>query len=197
MHVYREPQTGDSATQVLTETFTLAVLLSGGVDRAEAAMLEAIQQVDPERCCDRELRQLSLRAASRAGREDATEEGAPGFPVELTRVLRLPAGLRECFVLRVLAGLSSEECADLNVFQADEGAWAAARELGKMRSSESCGGSIPRGTARQAATDVEDRFGVAQASGPVLLFGYLAIHEENHTGREARATRNEQKQECR
>src|SRR5579863_549529 len=31
----------------------------------------------------------------------------------------------------------------------------------------------PCAPARQAATDVEGRFGVAQASGPVLLFDYL------------------------
>jgi len=146
MHMYMEPQKGNSAAdQVLTETFTLAVLLSGGVDRAEAAMLEAIQQVDPGRCCDRELRKLSLRAAIRAGRDNAPAGGAPGFPVELTRVLRLPAGLRECFVLRVLAGFSSAECADLSVFRADDGACAAAKELGKMRGAESGRRSVRRG----------------------------------------------------
>jgi DNA-directed RNA polymerase specialized sigma24 family protein len=33
--------------------------------------------------------------------------------LNLQRVLRLPTNLRHCFVLRVLAGLSRQDCADL------------------------------------------------------------------------------------
>jgi hypothetical protein len=140
MLTYIEPETDARITdRELNNTFTLAVLLSGGERQAEAAILDAIGQVKCAELSDHELRRLSLRAAIAIGRKQLPQgaiEDSANLPAELNRVLRLPTRLRQSFVLRSLAGFSAADCEALGVYGVDEAVQDAARELSEMRVGE-------------------------------------------------------------
>ncbi|HME09518.1 MAG TPA: hypothetical protein VKG25_20840 [Bryobacteraceae bacterium] len=148
MHTFAEPEIAvPAADEALQRTFMLTLLLGGGVQQAEAAMLEAIRQTQREQLSNQELHRQSLKAAIAAGDElpqrSGTIEGMSlALPPELCRVLLLPAHLRHCFVLRMLARYSSEDCAELNVLDADEGACSAMKELARIRKAECRQGSL-------------------------------------------------------
>ena len=89
----------------LGKAFTVALLLSAGVQRAEAAVLAAVGQLDPDQVCDDEFIGACVKHATmpQTRSTDRLEpvENAP-LPIELKRILLLPTYLRHSFVLRVL-----------------------------------------------------------------------------------------------
>jgi hypothetical protein len=91
----------------------MAHLLTGNIDQAERATMEALDSWNPDRQTGAMLFRSVLDAAARAEIKDAA--GRPGscFPGELRAVLGLEAQPRRCFVLRVLVGLPVEACARL------------------------------------------------------------------------------------
>ncbi len=99
------------------ESFTTLLLLTGGVARAEDAMLEAIEVTDAENISDEVLLREGVAAALRQAPDQNPENGddaaSTALPGALIRVLHLPAHLRHCFVLRILASFSRAECAQL------------------------------------------------------------------------------------
>jgi hypothetical protein len=137
--------------EALSKAFTTALLLTGSVERSEAAVLESIRWLNlDDDAAGEKLIRGALKAA--IARECEIVEQRPGeldyalslLPLELRRVLRLPADLRHCFALRVLAGLPRNVCApllNLEIRQVEEAAGFAAQMLAGICEEE----------ARQAA----------------------------------------------
>jgi DNA-directed RNA polymerase specialized sigma24 family protein len=123
--------------QSLGTSYRTILLLAGSVARAERAMLEAIQAMDPDELSNEGLFRCAITAAVTATREAPARAQDPdpassALPLELKRVQRLPADLRHCFVLRILAAFSRADCArllNLSIPKVDERTSEAARKL--------------------------------------------------------------------
>jgi hypothetical protein len=132
-------ETEDITGALLTKSFIASLLLTKNAGQAESAVLESI------RCSDligyppaEDLFRGALKAAL-ALRCEAVEQQSAELdyalsilPPELQHVLHLPTNLRDCFVLRILAGLPSDICArtlDLTACEVDWTACSAAQVL--------------------------------------------------------------------
>ena len=95
--------------------FRTILLLTGGVARAEDAMLEAIHTMDAENVSEEALLREGVAAALRQTpeRRPYGDTAPAALPDALIRVLSLPTHLRHCFVLRILAAYSRSDCAEL------------------------------------------------------------------------------------
>ena len=83
------------SAEVLNKAFLIALLLAGSVERAEAAVMEGIRQLD-----DRvDLLETAMIAAIGASADTGGSAQAL-LPDELRRVLDLPEVSRHCYVLR-------------------------------------------------------------------------------------------------
>jgi hypothetical protein len=128
-------------SEALNKAFTTALLLTRSVEQSEAALREGIECLDfDDDAAGEKLIRGALYAAMSRSREDA--ERRPGevddalslLPLELKRVALLPAALRHCFALRVLAGLPRKVCAsllNLEISQVAETAALAAQMLAR------------------------------------------------------------------
>jgi hypothetical protein len=123
--------------QALNRSFRTTLLLTGNVLLAEAALLHAISATQPEDILGESLLDqivisvIALSARSMPA-ENEDDDSSLLLPHELQQVLRLPADLRHCFVLRILVGFSRERCARLlnvTIQEIDERATAAAIQL--------------------------------------------------------------------
>jgi DNA-directed RNA polymerase specialized sigma24 family protein len=108
------------------------------VERAESALLEAIQLLHADDPVTDGLLRGTVRASMRASHgvpeqhEEELTQASSMLPRELQQVLRLSRDLRQCFVLRFLLGLSRKVCARLlhaELSEIDEHTFAALREL--------------------------------------------------------------------
>jgi hypothetical protein len=103
----------------LSQCFLTAILLTANKRRAEAAVLESISLSECEFTSNSALLRGTIKA-SLAG-SDGFDEQAAGelaeagstLPAELRHVLHLSQDFRQCFVLRILLGLSGDACASL------------------------------------------------------------------------------------
>jgi len=119
--------------------FRTALLLTGDARHAESAIIDAISAGDSNDLSPQSIFSDVVKAAVSPGREMPAQEAHPALalsilPPELRPVLLLSRSRRHCFVLRVLAGLSREECCRLlqmDVRQIDEECGEAARELAR------------------------------------------------------------------
>jgi hypothetical protein len=125
-------------SRTLGQTFRTALLLTASVERAETALLGAIESLHPEDSLAHGLLRGAVRASVRASvgvpeqREEELTQASSMLPCELQHVLRLSRDLRQCFVLRFLVGLSRKVCArllDPEFSQIDEHTFAALRQL--------------------------------------------------------------------
>lgn len=119
---------------VLGSAFTIALLLTGTVKQAEAAVIEAIRRIDPEQASEEAFLQDCANAAMvRTQRSfpnsDAAAEAAAFLPHELQRILLLTRDLRRSFVLRVLLRMPADACARFGVPNASHFAAAAAQQM--------------------------------------------------------------------
>jgi hypothetical protein len=136
-------------SEVLSRAFHTTLVLTGSAEQSEAAVLESIRCLDLDDDAPGEkLIRGALRAAIARQREIVEQE--PGdfdyalslLPAELRRVLRLPTDSRNCFALRVLAGLPRNVCApllNLERRQVDEAAGVAAQLLASIAQEEEQG----------------------------------------------------------
>jgi hypothetical protein len=120
-----------------------ALLLTGDVERAEAAVLKSIGSMSFGDVAGDELIRGAVNAAMELeevpGRSQRNPQPALSMlPFELQGVLHLPHFLRQCFVVRTLIGLPREACArllHLDVHQVDAGARAAMLALPETQQS--------------------------------------------------------------
>ena len=116
--------------------FRTALLLTGDTTTAEAAVTRAI-----DACEALSSGGLLIEAVRSAVRRRTKSSDGPydvdGLPTELRRLFMLQPLLRHCFVLRILAGLSPEVCAellDISVTEFEDAVPAALTELTLLHS---------------------------------------------------------------
>lgn len=133
----RQPQ----LDQAVRRAFLTAILLTGSQERAEATLMETIRlwhTTEPlvlSRVAIRALTDGVNRSAGIASLSDA----AAIVPRELRSVLDLPESARQCYVLRILNGLSRDDCADLlrvSSSEIDQQTCAALQRLSQPHSRE-------------------------------------------------------------
>jgi len=113
------PERRANSHEIVDKTFVVAHLLTGRIDLAETATLKAINAWKPDIESDEVLLRQGVAAALRKReRLDACglskDNGTHSFlPAELRTLLELRPALRRSFVLRLLAGFSPEDCAEL------------------------------------------------------------------------------------
>jgi hypothetical protein len=122
----------------LCKSFVTALLITGSVKHAEAAVLESISKLKPNDGSDEALLWMAVEVsvASRGEvlelSQEELEHTLSILPFELLCVLHLAADLRYCFVCRILLGLPREACASLlrlELQQLDERTCAAMLSL--------------------------------------------------------------------
>lgn len=135
------PVTKCSMEAVLSRSILTAHLLLGDITEAEKVVMEAIDIWELDGDDEEQLFQITLRAAVDRRlalfSTGSIENGASDYklPIELRRVLELPAELRRPFVLQVLIGLPSQVCAQLlevDVSEIPEYCWAAMKRLSAL-----------------------------------------------------------------
>jgi len=126
----------DTMPSALDMAFCTALLLTGDTTTAEAAVTHGITA-----CEDLSPRGLLIEALRSAVQRRTKSSDGPyevdGLPTELRRLFMLRPLLRYCFVLRILAGLSPEVCAellDISVTELEDAVYAALTELTPLRS---------------------------------------------------------------
>jgi len=132
--------------RILNKAFFTALLLTGSAQKSEAALLESIGSLELDQ--DTQGEKL-LRGALKAAIAQDYEAAAPGteeleyalslLSPELKAVLRLPAHLRFCFILRFLARLPRNVCAsllNLEIPQLEQTATVAAQMLAGVYAEE-------------------------------------------------------------
>jgi hypothetical protein len=141
---------------IINRTFVTAYLLTGRIDLAERAVLEAIDAWKPDSESGEVLLRHGVTSAVRnvrrlnRTRDDVTHSC---LPAELQAVLDLRPALRQPFVLRFLVGFSRDECAGLLGFSADRverAARAAAKILPSVLRMNSKGESMKNQELDQA-----------------------------------------------
>jgi len=102
----------DTMPSALDMAFRTALILTGAMKTAEAAVMQGIGA-----CEDLSPRGLMIEAVRSAVRRRTKSSDGPCevecLPPELRRLFMLQPLPRHCFVLRVLVGLSPEVCAEL------------------------------------------------------------------------------------
>ena len=124
-------------SQALSRVFTTAILLTGSVEQAEAAVLDGIDTWDPGETLGEglllEVMAAAIAPSVEAGQQPKDRECASAMlPSELRPVLGLPLDLRKCFVLRVLMSTPRESCVrllELNSNELDQNTCLAAEAL--------------------------------------------------------------------
>ena len=109
---------GTLSQEGLQNVFAMALLLSGSVCCAEKAVLQALRSTDATELSAAVIFRKSVSAVLTAPDPSGTVDlGVCSqlsiLPPELERVVHLPREDRHCFVLRILAGCSREECTGL------------------------------------------------------------------------------------
>ena len=126
----------DTIPSALDMAFRTALLLAGTMKTAEAAVMDGIGA-----CEDLSHRGLLIEAVRSALRRRTKSADDPDalelLPPELRRLFMLQPLSRDCFVLRILVGLSSEVCAgllDISITEFEDAVCAALNQL-PIRSS--------------------------------------------------------------
>jgi hypothetical protein len=100
----------DAVDGYVNRAFILAALLTQDVEHAESIVAAAIEAVPAESFSETAL--LS-QVASTAWIRSPAAERLPAIPKELQSVSRLPRQLRWCFSMRILAGITTQVCAQI------------------------------------------------------------------------------------
>src|SRR5713101_6510247 len=127
----------DTIPSALDMAFRTALLLAGDMKTAEASVMDGIGA-----CEDLSHRGLLIEAVRSTIRRRTKSADAPDalelLPPELRRLFILQPLLRDCFVLRILVGLSPEGCAeslDVSITEFEDAVCAALNQLPLLSSS--------------------------------------------------------------
>lgn len=101
--------------ETIENAFIVGLLLTGSIEQAERAIVDSIHCSETEYVCGqrvfRRVIQWAVDPQEQRSCRVIDEASVRVLPFELGRVLHLPPGLRHCYVLRILVGLSREVCA--------------------------------------------------------------------------------------
>ena len=129
--------TMDTIPSALDMAFRTALLLAGDTKTAEASVMDGIAA-----CEDLSHGGLLIEAVTSTIRRRTKSADAPYalklLPPELRRLFMLQPLLRNCFVLRILVGLSPEVCAellDVSITELEDAVCAALNQLPLLSSS--------------------------------------------------------------
>jgi len=109
----------NGVSKVLNEMFIAAILLTGCTERAERAVVEAIETLGEDDVSEHMVLQATIRAAVKPemmADEESPRQPQPTvsrLPIQLRQVLLLPRDLRQAFVLRLLLGMPRDQCSRL------------------------------------------------------------------------------------
>jgi hypothetical protein len=115
----------ENTTDSAGQAFWLALLLTQGVEVAEAVVTAAIETVPCEEFTQSALMMEVGKTAWKMSRgiqvskPDVLKAGLM-VPPELRRVVELPSQLRYCFCLRALVGMSAGACGQVMSLQPEE-----------------------------------------------------------------------------
>ena len=111
------PLSNRSVREILCRAFVTSLLLTGSSGNAEAAVMRAIEAWKPEETSEDALLsatlQFSVDPHTDDSEADSRDSAASRLPRELRGILRLSTLSRHSLVLRVLAGLPRQVCAEL------------------------------------------------------------------------------------
>jgi hypothetical protein len=100
----------------LSPAYLAAVLLTGSAQSAEQAVVRGLNATDMN-ATNEELLRATVIASTEimhpAKQLEAVARSVPLLPIELQNVLRLPASVRQCFVLRLLLAMPEDFSARL------------------------------------------------------------------------------------
>ena len=127
----------DSISIAVDVAFRTALLLAGNTKTAETAVMDGI-----DACEDLSHRGLLIEAVRSTIRRRTKSAQAPDaldlLPPELRRLFMLQPLSRDCFVLRILVGLSPEVCEellDVSITELEDAVCAALNQLPLLSSS--------------------------------------------------------------
>jgi hypothetical protein len=129
--------TDESETvEALSKAFWTALLLTGSIEAAEAAVLDGIVALELDHVSGDSL----LLATAKCAIQRRTEflersEGLSILPLELRRLFLLAPNYRDCLVLRVIIGMTPELCSGilhLSIHEVDDALYTALQELPRM-----------------------------------------------------------------
>jgi DNA-directed RNA polymerase specialized sigma24 family protein len=127
----------DTISNAVDTGFRTALLLGAATRTAEAAVLDGIdacEDLSHRGFLIETVRSTIRRRTKSADRPDALEL----LPPELRRLFMLQPLSRDCFVLRILVGLSREVCAellDVSITEFEDAVCAALNQLPILSSS--------------------------------------------------------------
>ncbi len=122
----------DTIQGAVNSAFWVALLLGCDTTTAEAAVLDGIgacEDVSHQSLLIEAVRSTFRRRANSAA---AAPDAVQLLPVELLCLFRMPRRLRDCFVLRILLGISPEVAAELlniSVTEFEDAFYAALDQL--------------------------------------------------------------------
>jgi hypothetical protein len=121
-------------SKALGQAFRGAFMLTGSTEVAENAVLDGIAASESGNISDHVLIVETAKSAiqRRPGFPAQSEQALSNFPLELQRLFLLAPIHRQCFVLRILLGMTIETCSRivrLTIEQTEEMLCAALREL--------------------------------------------------------------------
>jgi len=140
-------QTTTSVENTIGKAFLTAQLLTANAEQAESAVMAALESWDATGNGEEALFHGVVNAAVRLINTDVSPrnsqpEQGESLPPELEAVLKLAPRMRQCFVLRILAGFSPQACArllDLDSRQVDEHACSALKRLPSLDEHRAAG----------------------------------------------------------
>jgi hypothetical protein len=100
--------------KALAKAFWMALLLTGNVEAAEAAVLDGIAALELDGISGDSLLLATAKSAMHRRMEIPEQSDELSvLPLELRRLFLLAPNCRDCFVLRALIGLSPEPCSGI------------------------------------------------------------------------------------
>jgi DNA-directed RNA polymerase specialized sigma24 family protein len=126
--------------EALTKAFWIALMLTGRIEAAEAAVLDGITAVELDHISGDSLLLATAKSAVQRRTEFPEQNlGLSILPLELRRLFLLAPNYRDCFVLRVLNGLTSELCSGilhLSINEVDDALYTALQELPRIETCD-------------------------------------------------------------
>ena len=119
-------------SKALDEAFRAASLLTGSTEVAENAVLDGIAALEFGYVVDDVLLVETVKSAIHRRVAFSSQSAQAHFPLELRRLFLLAPISRDCFILRVLLGITAGTCSNilrLGVEEIEEVLCAALQEL--------------------------------------------------------------------